>query len=461
MTRIRNLQSVRQAKTVQQVKQIYQAFREFIHLETSGGIVLMAAAVIALLWANSPWSSQYFALWESELSFGFGGRIITHDLHWWINDALMAVFFLVVGLEIKREVLVGELNSIRQAALPLSAAIGGMVAPALIYAAFNLGTPGIAGWGVPMATDIAFALGVMALAGSRVPFALKVFLTALAIVDDIGAVLVIALFYTSSVSWIFLAAAFGIFVLLIGANILGVRNIIVYSLLGIALWVMILYSGVHATLAGVILAMTIPASRKIKRDEFKRKAHSYLHDFDHAGEVHHRLLSVEQQQALLSLETVVEDVQAPLQKMEHGLHPWVIFGIIPLFALANAGINIGGNLSTMLLDRVSLGIIAGLVLGKQIGITLGAWLAVKLRFAQLPAGVTWRQIYAVGWLAGIGFTMSLYISELAFGAASQLDAAKVGILAASLLAGLVGFFLLRQVVLKPSEAEIEHETPVA
>lgn len=443
MGKSERIQSIRRAKPVQRVKRIYRSFQEFIHLETSGGIVLVAAAIIALAWANSPWAETYFDLWHSDLSFGFGDWTISHDLHWWINEALMVVFFFVVGLEIKREVLVGELASIRQAALPIAAAAGGMIVPAALYISMNSGRPGAGGWGVPMATDIAFALGIMALVGSRVPFSLKVFLTALAIVDDIGAVLVIALFYTSSVSWLYLAAAAGILVLLLLINVLGVRNIVAYSVLGIALWLMVLGSGLHATLAGIVLAMTIPATRKINEEDFMRRAQDQLHAFQSAGDINRRLLSAEQQESLISLENTVEDVTAPLQRMEHALHPWVVFFIIPLFALVNAGVTIGGNLSALLLDRVSLGIIVGLVIGKQIGITLASWLAVKLRIAQLPAGVAWRDIYAVGWLAGIGFTMSLFISELAFGSGEELEAAKVGILGASLIAGVIGYLLLK------------------
>lgn len=427
-------------------KRIYRALQEFIHLETSGGIVLVAATIIALVWANSPWAGTYFDLWHAQISLGFGNWTASHDLHWWINEALMVVFFFVVGLEIKREILAGELSSLRQAALPIAAAAGGVILPAALYFSLNSGGSGASGWGIPMATDIAFALGIMALVGSRVPFSLKVFLTALAIVDDIGAVLVIALFYTSSVSWLFLAAAAGVLALLIAINVLGVRSIVVYSVLGIALWLMVLSSGLHATLAGILLAMTIPASKKINEKDFMRKAHDQLHVFQAAGDANRRLLSAEQQEALITLENTVEDVTAPLQRMEHALHPWVAFFIIPLFALVNAGVTIGGNFSALLLDRVSLGIIVGLVIGKQLGITLASWLVVKLGIAQLPEGVAWREIYAVGWLAGIGFTMSLFISELAFGSGEELEAAKVGILGASLLAGLIGFLLLKQFV---------------
>jgi Na+:H+ antiporter, NhaA family len=439
-------QSLKRFKPVQRAKQIYQAFREFTLLEASGGIVLILAAGLALVWANSPWSAQYYAFWQKTISFGFENHRIAHDLHWWINEALMIVFFFVVGLEIKREVLVGELASLRQATLPIAAAVGGMVFPALIFTALNFRGPGASGWGVPMATDIAFALGVMALVGARVPLALKVFLTALAIVDDIGAVVVIALFYTSSVSWLSLGIAAGILLILIALNRLSVRNLSAYCIFGILLWLAILNSGVHATLAGILLAFTIPASRKVNRTDFLHRARSYLQAFEHAGEANPRLLSAHQQEALIALETVVEDVEAPLQKLEHAFHPWVTYLIIPLFALANAGVSLKGNIPPLFFDSVSLGVIAGLILGKQTGITLAAWLVVKLGLAELPQGVRWRHIYAVGWLAGIGFTMSLFISELAFNAGGAMDSAKVGILGASIAAGLVGYVLLKRFV---------------
>lgn len=443
MGKAKSTKNTHRSLPLRQIKHLYQGFREFVRLEASGGMVLIATAVAALVWANSPWAERYFALWHTSLGFELGKLAISHDLHWWINEALMVLLFFVVGLEIKREVLVGELSSFRQAALPIAAAIGGMAAPALIYLSINAGAPGARGWGIPMATDIAFALGVMALVGSRVPISLKVFLTALAIVDDIGAVLIIALFYTSQIAWVYLAVSAGILLLLILANFIGVRSLVIYTILGIALWLMILESGLHATLAGVLLAFTIPASRKIQVKEFLNRAHTYLHDFEHAGEENHRLLSEQQQEALLSLEDVAEEVEAPLQRLEHALHPWVTYAIIPLFALANAGVPLGGNIAAVLMDRVSLGVIAGLVLGKQAGILLATWLATRIGLANLPAGVTWRMIYGVGWLGGIGFTMSLFIAELAFPDGSGLEAAKTGILGASLLTGLVSYLLLR------------------
>jgi NhaA family Na+:H+ antiporter len=443
MERKRNKTGLTRALQGKQARQYFRTFQEFTRLEASGGIVLLAAALLALVWANSSWAESYFELWHIPLSIQIGGFSLSHDLHWWINEALMVVFFFVVGLEIKREVLVGELSSIRQATLPIAAAAGGMLLPAGLYALINFGTPGISGWAVPMATDIAFALGVMALLGSRVPIALKIFLTALAIVDDLGAVLVIALFYTAEIHWLALAVAGGFLTVLLLANLSGVRSPIPYLILGIGLWLAVLQSGLHATLAGVLLALTIPARGKIRAQDFLARARSCLHEFEHAGESDKRLLAEQQQEALISLEDAVENVETPLQRLEHALHPAITFIIVPLFALANAGVSIEGGFASVFVDRISLGVIVGLVLGKQLGVSLAAWLAVKARLADLPSGVNWKQIYATGWLAGIGFTMSLFISSLAFSEEADLESAKIGILAASLLASIVGYYLMR------------------
>ena len=412
----------------------------FMHAEASGGIVLIVSALVALLWANSPWSGSYTTLWATKITVG----PLTESLLHWINDGLMAVFFFVVGLEIKREVLVGELASPRQAALPIAAALGGMAVPALLYAAVNLGGPGLGGWGIPMATDIAFALGVLALVGRRAPVGLEIFLTALAIVDDLGAVLVIALFYTAQVSWAALGAAAGCLAALVLANRLHVRHPAAYAILGVGLWVAFLASGVHATIAGVLLALTIPARTRVDTGEFFRRAHALLHHFDLAGEEAADIrTNADQQAALAELEDLAEGVQTPLQRLEHALHPWVAFVIVPLFALANAGVALGGGLGAALREPVTLGVVAGLLLGKQLGVTGAAWLAVRAGLADLPEGVTWRHVYGAGWLAGIGFTMSLFVGSLAFGEGPLLDAAKVGILAASLVAGVAGWATLR------------------
>lgn len=415
--------------------------QDFLHKEASSGILLLIFTVVALLWANSAWSDSYNLIWYRKLTIGYGDFLLSKALLLWINDGLMAIFFFVVGLEIKREVLIGELASFRKAILPVAAAIGGMVFPALIYTAFNYGGGGSRGWGIPMATDIAFALGVLALLGKRVPVSLKIFLTAVAVVDDLGAVLMIAIFYTAEIAWINLAIAAVILVVLVIANRLGVRNPIVYSILGIGLWLAFLRSGVHATVAGVLLAMTIPSRARINDREFVKHSRTIIDEFEEADEGD-EYLNESQRSSLHVLEDLVEHAKAPLQRLEYELHPWVAYAIMPLFALANAGVALGSGFATVF-DPVSLGVIFGLILGKQIGITLLSWLVVKSKLADLPEGVNWRHIYGVSWLAGIGFTMSLFISSLAFGPTSLLETAKIGILIASLIAGVVGILILR------------------
>ncbi len=427
------------------MERIVRPFQDFAHKQSSGGVLLIAAAAVALVWANSPWGTSYAALWNTELTVGVGEYSLSKDLTHWINDGLMAVFFLVVGLEIKREVLVGELSSARGAALPVAAALGGAVLPAAIYLAINAGTEGAAGWGIPMATDIAFALGVLALLGDRAPVALKVFLTALAIVDDIVAVLVIALFYTSGISWGALGAGGLFLAALVVANLIGVGRTLVYALLGMGLWLAFLLSGVHATVAGVLLAFTVPAISFINPGAFLERSRYVLDRFEKAGEKGENVLTNEDRQAALhALNRATYKLEPPLHELEHALHPWVVFAVMPLFALANAGVPLGGGLAAALTSPVSLGIVAGLVLGKQIGVTLFAWLAVKSGLSELPRGISWRHVYGAGWLAGIGFTMSLFITDLAFPESPLVAAAKLGILAASLIAGVVGWTILRR-----------------
>jgi NhaA family Na+:H+ antiporter len=434
---------IRERREKPPIEQILLPFQEFFNAEAASGILLLLFTVIALIWANSPWSGGYNDLWHTKLTFGLGDFTLDKPLILWINDGLMAIFFFVVGLEIKREILVGELSSWQQAILPIVAAIGGMIVPAVIYAALNAGQPGLAGWGIPMATDIAFALGILALLGKRVPLSLKIFLTALAIVDDIGAVLVIALFYTAEISWLNLALG-GIFLMLMMAiNFAGVRHPLVYLLLGIGLWIAFLKSGVHATIAGVLAAMTIPARTRINANEFLSRTKSCLNAFEQASQPGRNILSNRQQRAAVqSVETACQQVESPMQRLEHNLHPWVTRFIMPVFALANAGVALGGDFTTALTDMTALGIIAGLVIGKQVGITLFTWLAVRTGLASLPKDLTWRHIYGVSWLAGIGFTMSLFIASLAFGEAPLLPIAKAGILTGSLIAGTVGWALL-------------------
>lgn len=383
------------------LKKLVSPIVAFTRLEAAGGILLMFAAAVALIWANSPLQASYQALWEIPVSVKFGGFGLDKAFILWINDGLMALFFLLVGLEIKREVMGGELASPRKAALPLAAAVGGMVVPALFYVLMANDPASIAGWGIPMATDIAFALGILLLLGTRAPLALKIFLTAVAIVDDLGAVLVIAMFYTASINTTALMAAGVILALLIAANRLGVRTMIVYGLLGTALWFAVLKSGVHATIAGVLLALTIPMSS-----------------------------------------TSEDPKDSPLHHLEHSLHPWIVFVVMPVFALANAGVAFGGGAMTDIGRGVISGIWLGLVAGKPIGILLAAWLAVKSGVAELPKGINWRQMAGVASLCGIGFTMSLFIGGLAFADPALLDAAKLGILGASAISGVIGTILI-------------------
>ncbi len=360
-------------------------FQQFTRLQASGGILLLAATVLALLWANSSWGHSYFELWETYLKVSLGSMELKESLLHWVNDGLMVIFFFLVGLEIKREVLVGELASLRQATLPLMAAVGGMVVPAAIYLLFNLGGVAEAGWGIPMATDIAFLLGLLTVLGSRIPVSLKVFFTALAIADDLGAVLVIAIFYSNDVSWIALAVAAVLMVALIILNWGQVRQPLPYVLLGVGLWLAFLQSGIHPTIAGVLLAMTIPARTKVRSEAFLAQCTSVLGRFEPGGLKGEE--SGRQQAAAQTLESIAERLQAPLRRLEHSLNPWVAYLIVPIFAFANAGVHIRGDIGAALTSPLSLGIIGGLVLGKPLGITLFSWIAVKLGIADLPAEV--------------------------------------------------------------------------
>jgi len=429
------------------IERVLSPFRRFAHTASAGGIVLLIATIAALVWANSPWADSYHHLWETYVSLAWGERTFSLSLHHLINDGLMVVFFFLVGLEIKREILVGELASVKAAALPIAGAVGGMVVPALLYTLLNARGVGAPGWGIPMATDIAFALGILALMGPRIPLALKVFLAASAIVDDLGAVLVIALFYTAEIDMAALGFGAVLLLALVGLNRAGVRHPGVYAFFGLFLWAAFLASGVHATIAGVLLALTIPARTRVDTQYFLTRGQEILQEFDDAGvEGKSVLTNHAQQAAIQAMEDTCDKAQAPLQRLEHGLHHWVAFGIIPLFALANAGVHLPADLVGSLTHPVSLGIIIGLLLGKPIGITLFAWFAVRSGAAVLPEGLGWRAIAGVGFVAGIGFTMSLFVSGLAFGMESTLlDTAKIGILSASALAAAVGWFLLRNV----------------
>ncbi len=384
------------------------------------------------------------------LVVGFGSHVLELSLAHFVNDGLMAIFFFVVGLEIKRELLAGELASPRKAAIPIAAAVGGMAVPALFYVAVNaMGNhngEAMRGWAIPMATDIAFAVGIMALLGKRVPLGLKVFLTALAIVDDLGAVLVIALFYTSDISLPILGLANGALVLSMIANWLGIRQPLVYALIGVLMWLLLLSSGVHATVGGVLLALTIPSRVRIDGAQFASFARTAVDVFERSGVARDNILTnPDGQAAVAALEEACEHVQTPLNRLEHELHGWVAFAIMPIFALANAGVPLTGGVGAALGSGVGLGIVLGLAIGKPVGVMLATWIAVKMGLGDLPAGTSFKQIVGAGCLAGIGFTMSLFIANLAFPDSETLQLAKIGILTASLVSGVVGFLILRSV----------------
>ncbi|MEO7908012.1 MAG: Na+/H+ antiporter NhaA [Roseiflexaceae bacterium] len=429
--------------------------QEFIQQSQSGGIVLLVATVVALLIANSPLSANYLAVLDLPIGITAGPLALEESLLHWVNDGLMAIFFFLVGLEIKREVLVGELANLRAAMLPIVAAVGGVMLPAVIYFTLNAGGSGARGWGVPMATDIAFALGCLALLGDRVPFGLKIFLTAIAIVDDLLAVLVIALFYTGGLQLMMLGAGLAVLIILALANRFGFRSPLIYASLGVLVWLAFLHSGVHATIAGVLVALTVPARSRIDMHTFLKRARHTLQEFEQnqAAETQARINEM-QQSAIIELEEDCEQAQAPLQKMEHRLHRWVGFVIMPVFALANAGVVLSASSVSRSSLPVLLGIVLGLTLGKPIGIMAAAWLAVRAGIAELPQGVGWRHILGAGVLAGMGFTMSLFIASLAFSDPATLATAKLAILLASLLAGLAGLLLLRRV---PNKGDVSWE----
>ncbi len=416
---------------------------EFFETEASGGIMLIAATVLALAWANSPFREGYDHFWHTYVGLSWGGSALKLSLQHWINDGLMAVFFFFVGLEIKRELLTGELSSARKAALPAMAAVGGMVVPAAIYALLNTGGPGIDGWGIPMATDIAFALGVLMLLGDRVPVGLKVFLTALAVVDDLGAVLVIAVFYTAQLDWQALGLGFAVLALLVALGRMGVRRRAVFAILGVVVWYFFLKSGVHATVAGVLAALTVPHRIARGRGEMLERLDDITDDLDEREAKDLTVYDEHHEAALQEIQKVADQAGSPLQHMEHDLAPWVAYGIMPVFALANAGVALSGDVvGGLLTDPVAWGVVLGLVVGKQLGVLGFAWAAVKLGWANLPSAVDWRLIHGASALAGIGFTMSIFIASLAFPGSELLDRAKMGILVASAIAAAAGTMIL-------------------
>ncbi len=421
---------------------IISPIEEFVHRQSTTGLLLMFTAVIALVLANSPMASQYQQLKDLYAGISVGDWQFKLSLLHWVNDGLMAFFFFIVGLELKREISVGELSNLKQATLPIACAIGGMVVPALIYTAFNFGMASISGWGIPMATDIAFAIGILVLLANRVPKALITFLVALAIVDDLGAVLVIAVFYTNTIDLWWLLAAASVLVLLIFLNLGGVRKILPYFLLAIVLWFTLLQSGVHATLAGVLGAFTVPARPKYDPTKFSEYVAKLMNKFDESyNRKKNILLNDELHAVVQTLEEGIHSVQPPLQRLEHIWHLPVSFLVIPAFALLNAGVPISvSSLQATLTNPIALGIEAGLLIGKFVGITGTAWLVLKLGIAKLPSGTSFSQIAGVSFLASIGFTMAIFIAELGFEENSEeLLLAKTGILLASVTAGIIGY----------------------
>ncbi len=422
------------------------ASRHFFTSAWGGGIMLVIFAIVAMILANNGATREaYHHILETKFEIGFEGLKMSMSLEKWINDALMVIFFFVVGLEIKRELIAGHLANVKKASLPIAAALGGMIVPALIYAALNAGTPYASGWGIPMATDIAFAIGILALMGSRVPVSLKVFLTALAIVDDLGAIIVIALFYTSKINLLLLGGGLAMFALMLFLNRLNVYRLRYYALPALLLWLMLLYSGVHATIAGVLIAMAIPSHPRYGRKYFIYKVRHYLEDFKfHDREGQEVLANDNQHDDLLMVKSIATNTASLHQRLEHALYPLVTFVIMPLFALANAGVTLGSASElNIFASTQGTGIYFGLLIGKPVGIALMAWLTIRLGLGVMPERADWKQLWGVAALGGIGFTMSIFIDTLAFADPSMIAQGKIAILLGSLSAIALGVAVLR------------------
>lgn len=420
-------------------------FQRFFHWEAAGSVVLLATTILALVWANSPWAESYFGLTKTYMGISVGDQAFKMSLQHWVNDALMVVFFFVVGLEIKRELVLGHMSTMKQAIVPVLAAVGGMVVPAAIYAALNLGGPGSRGWGVPMATDIAFALGILALFGSRAPITLKVFLTALAIADDLGAVMVIAVFYTEKIRLAPLLVGVVLLFLMGAASKAGVRRIGVWTSLIVGVWIAVFASGVHATVAGILVAMMVPVRSRVDPKRFFATVDKNIDLLRRSDLTEDSMIDDESQMVALEDLYKTTGAMAPSGPyLERYLHLPQAFIVLPLFALFNAGVPLGEGIVETISNSISLGIIFGLVVGKQLGILLFSWLAVRFSGAGMPEGVTWSQIWGASCLAGVGFTMSLFVSELAFNDPELVTEAKVGILIASLVAGVCGYLTLHK-----------------
>lgn len=423
---------------------VVKPISKLISNSSASGIVLFSAVVIALFFANSPWSESFHHFWEYNLSIQLADFEVSKTLHHWINDALMAIFFFVIGLELKREIMDGELSNPKNALLPICAGVGGMLLPALIYFSFNSSGSVSDGWGIPMATDIAFALGILHLLGDKVPLSLKIFLTVLAIADDIGAVLVIAFFYTSDISLYSLGMASIFLSIMFIGNFVGIRHFLFYTIVGFGgFWLAFSMSGVHATISGVLAAFAIPGDVKIEAKNYSNKMKSLIHKFENAKVVPNTTLITQEQMTIIQqMRFYSRAALTPLQTLEYYLHPIVTFVIMPIFALANAGITFGNDILEQLTSPVTYGIMLGLILGKVIGIAGFTRILTSIKLTKLPKTVTWRHIIGVGFIAGVGFTMSLFINNLAFTDASHIEEAKIGILFASVLSGLIGFTIL-------------------
>ncbi|RPJ17002.1 MAG: Na+/H+ antiporter NhaA, partial [Chloroflexi bacterium] len=415
--------------------QISLLAQEFTRLAASGGIVLLLGTIVAMLWANSPWAGAYLQLWETELGFDLGGLHLSRNLLEWVNDGLMVIFFLVVALEIKREIRAGELASPRRAALPIMAALGGILVPALFYILFNVGNPeAMRGWGIPIATDTAFTLAILTMLGSRAPLSLKVFFTAMAIADDIGGILVIVLFYSEGISWLALGIAALFLIVLFGMNWARIYNPLPYAILGIGLWLAFLQSGVHPTLASVLLAMAIPTRRPPNTRPLLAQVKTVVEQYEMASEEEY----IHEPAIVQTMETIIERMQSPAQRLERTLAPWSTYLILPIFALANAGVQISAEATGRLLSPIGWGVILGLVVGKPIGISLLSWIALRTGLAEMPGDLHFKQLLSASLLAGMGFTLSLFIANAAFSDPAMLAAVKLNILVASILAGVLG-----------------------
>lgn len=428
-------------------RRVAENFAQFVTTEVAGAVVLLVATITALVLANSPLHEWYASIWHAKIGLVAGDRVFETSLLEVIDQGLMAIFFLVVGLEIKREFLVGELSSRRKAMLPIVGALGGMIVPAGLYLAVNGGGYGAAGWGIPMATDIAFAVGVMALLGSIVPQGLKVFLVSLAIVDDIGAILVIALAYNEGIAWVWLGLALLMLGVLILLNRLAVDDATPYLIVGVLLWACVLLSGIHATIAGVLIAFAIPSTARLDPLAFCGQTRETLRSIeDRHVPGDHVLKNDSQQRAARDIYAAAKRTAAPLQRLEFALHPWATFVVLPLFALANAGVRVVDmRIGELFGGPIAIGVLLGLVLGKPLGIVGASWLAERFHLAELPLGAGWRHMIGAGLLGGIGFTMSVFITSLAFGASPLTDEAKAAVILASVAAGLAGYFVLRSV----------------